>query len=153
MTRPQAGDAPRRDALDDAAVSRLRLALLRVARRIRQNDWTELTPSQQSVLVMLDRFGAMSLGDLAAREGVRPPSVTRTVQALEAAGMISRRGPSRGSRRVEIDLTDAGRLAAVEVHSKRDAWLSGRMGSLSDAEIDALRTATPILEQLLEDER
>jgi DNA-binding MarR family transcriptional regulator len=136
----------------DVPVSRLRLGLLRVARRIRQDVTTAaLTPSQQSIVVMLDRFGPMSLGELANREAVRPPSVTRSVQALERAGMLSRFGPERGSRRVVVDLTDRGRAAAEEIHERRDAWLSARMAHLSENEIDVLRAAIPVLERLLDE--
>ncbi len=138
-------------AADERAVSRLRLAVLRVARRIRQDARTELTPSQQSIVVMLDRYGPMSPGELASREAVRPPSITRTVQALEAAGMLHREGPEPGSRRVVIDLTDDGRMAAIEIHRRRDAWLTQRLGHLSEDEVAALRAAVPVLERLLDE--
>jgi DNA-binding MarR family transcriptional regulator len=136
--------------LDDISVSRLRLGLLRVARRIRQDADTGLTPSQQSTIVQLDRFGPMNLGELARRESVRPPSLTRTIQALEAAGMVSREG-EEGSRRVRVDLTDAGRLAALEIHARRDAWLTERMAALSEDELEILRSAAPVLERLLDE--
>jgi len=136
--------------VEDEAVSRLRLGILRVARRIRQEADARLTPSQQSTIVQLDRFGAMSLGELARRESVRPASLTRTVQALEAAGMLHREHqPS--SRRVIVDLTDRGRLAAIEIHSRRDAWLTERMNALDEHELDALWAAAPVLERLLEE--
>jgi DNA-binding MarR family transcriptional regulator len=92
----------------------------------------------------------MSLGELARRESVRPPSLTRTVQALEAAGMV-RREHQPSSRRVIVDLTDTGRLAAIEIHSRRDAWLTERMNALDEHELDALRAAAPVLERLLEE--
>jgi DNA-binding MarR family transcriptional regulator len=133
------------------AVSRLRLAILRVARRIRQDARTDLTPSQQSIVVILDRFGAMSHAELASREAVRPPSVTRMVQALETAGMVRRDGPDAGSRRVLVELTDKGRLAAIEIHQRRDAWLTDRLSTLSADELDLLGQATPVLERLLDD--
>ena len=136
---------------DDTSVSRLRLAILRVARRIRQDARTELTPSQQSIVGMIDRFGAMSHAELASREAVRPPSVTRTVQALEAAGMVRRYAPDPSSRRVLVELTDKGRLAALEIHERRDAWLSERMNALSPSELEALRRAMPVLEQLIDE--
>jgi DNA-binding MarR family transcriptional regulator len=146
MSREAADGVPADAAL---SVSRLRLAVLRVARRIRQDARTDLTPSQQSLVVMLDRYGPMSPGELASREAVRPPSVTRTIQALEAAGMVTRDGPEPGSRRVIIELTDAGRLAAVEIHERRDAWLSERLEDLPDEDLQALREALPALERLI----
>lgn len=136
---------------DETSVSRLRLAILRVARRIRQDARTELTPSQQSIVVMLDRFGAMSHAELASREAVRPPSVTRTVQALEAAGMIRRYAPDPASRRVLVELTEKGRLAALEIHDRRDAWLSERLNALSPSELEVLSRAMPVLEQLIDE--
>jgi DNA-binding MarR family transcriptional regulator len=150
MARLPADDGTQSAALDSTVVSRIRLGILRVARRIRQDADAGLTPSQQSTLVQLDRFGAMSLGELARRESVRPPSLTRTVQALETAGMVHREDQS-GSRRVVVDLTDRGRLAAIEIHSRRDAWLTERMSALTDEELRALEAAAPVLERLLED--
>ena len=136
---------------DAAAISRLRLGILRVARRIRQDARTSLPTAQQSVVVWLDRYDAMSLGELASAEGVRPPTMTRTIQALEAAGMVRRHDPKPGSRRVEVELTDTGRLAAIEIHEQRDAWLSTRMAALTADEREALSAATPVLERLLRD--
>lgn len=141
----------RNPATEHVPVSRLRLGILRVARRIRQDVPTKLTPSQQSIVVMLDRFGPMSLGELAEREAVRPPSVTRTVQALERSRMITRSGPGPGSRRVEVALTELGRAAAMEIHARRDAWLSERMGHLTAQELAALQAAIPVLERLLDE--
>ena len=149
LTEYPSGDEQRNE-LDDATVSRVRLGVLRVARRIRQDavDAT-LTPSQQSTIVMLDRFGAMTLGELAQRESVRPPSLTRTVTPLVRSGLLSRH-EQPGSRRVVVELTDAGRIAAIQIHSRRDAWLTERMAALSDEERDALYAVAPVLERLLE---
>ena len=136
---------------DDLPGSRLRVGILRVARRIRQDVPTTLTPSQQSMVVMVDRFGSMSVGELAAREAVRPPSVTRTVHALERAEMPTRSGPGLGSRRVEVALTDLGGAAAREIHARRDAWLTERMDHLTAPELAALQAAIRVIEPLLDE--
>ena len=65
--------------------------------------------------------------------------------------MVRRYAPDPGSRRVLVELTDRGRLAALEIHERRDAWLSERMHLLSPAEFDMLRRAMPVLERLLEE--
>ena len=65
--------------------SRLRLAVTRLHRRLRQQSSGDLTPSQASALASIDRLGSPTLGELAARESVQPPSLTRIVAASRSA--------------------------------------------------------------------
>src|SRR5947209_11398513 len=91
-------------AVDTELPARLRLAITRVARRLRQEGDTEVTPSQMSALATIDRQGPITLSELASVEKVQPPSLTRVVAALEGAGLVSR----------TIDLADR-RVARVAV--------------------------------------
>src|ERR1700740_3591348 len=86
------GDAP---AVD---VPRLRVALARLARRLRKHELAGLTPTQLAALATVERSGPMRLGDLAAAEGIAPSTLTRLGARLEEAGYGQRGGvPKDGS--------------------------------------------------------
>src|SRR5919204_5608447 len=88
-----------RTAVDRELVVRLRLALMRLGRRLRQQTGEEITASQLSALSSVDRLGPITLGALAAAERGRPPTMTRIVANLQAARLALRR-PARRPRRV-----------------------------------------------------
>lgn len=156
MTRPSPAPphpAPRAatsGATSAETVSRLRLAVLRLGRRLRQNAAAGITPSQLAVLATLDRHGPLGLGDLAAHEGVQPPSATRMVDNLEAAGLVTREASRADRRAVVVQLTARGRRRVEEIRRRRDAWLAERLGRLTPDELHALERALPVLEALLE---
>ena len=83
--------APARDAVTHAeTAARLRVAIARLARQLRQHSPGGLTPSQWSALATVEQFGPLRIGDLAEREGVTAPTATRVVASLEEAGLLSR---------------------------------------------------------------
>lgn len=133
---------------DLEAVSRLRLAVLRLGRRLRQNAAAGLTPSQLSVISTLDRRGPMTLGDLASHEGVQPPSVTRMVDTLERSGLVKRCESATDRRAVLAQLTAKGRRALDDVRRRRDAWLAERLARLPESDWAILQAALPVLESL-----
>jgi DNA-binding MarR family transcriptional regulator len=136
---------------DPETVSRVRLAVLRLSRRLRQHAAAGLTASQLSLVSTLDRHGPLNLGDLAAHEGVQPPSVTRMVDALEKLGMVKRSESSQDRRSVVATLTGKGHKAVEDVRRRRDAWLAQRLAVLSPADRAALEAALPVLELLVEE--
>jgi DNA-binding MarR family transcriptional regulator len=134
----------------DAA--RLRLALMRLSRRLRQEVSAGLTPSQLSALARLDRGGPMSLRDLAAAERITPSTLTRIVASLEAEGLISRE-PDPDDRRVaRVAVTVAGHALLEAARARGTGYLLGRIGDLGPDEADLLAAAVPVLERLLEDD-
>jgi DNA-binding MarR family transcriptional regulator len=138
--------------LDRELVVRLRLAVMRLARRLRQQTEGEITASQLSALSSVDRLGPLSLGALAAVERVRPPTLTRIVGHLEAAGLVVRR-PAPGDRRsTEVQASPAGRKLLDRSRTRKDAYLAERLATLDPAEIEVLRRAAGVLERLLETE-
>lgn len=138
------------DPLDLDALVRLRLAVSRLGRRIRQRGGSGVTPSQLSVLFSVARLQPVSLGELAAVEDVQPPSITRCVATLEAAGLVAREG-SRSDRRVSrVHLTDAGAAFLAEVRSSRDAWFVGLAARLDPSDLSHLIDALPALERLVD---
>src|SRR3712207_4958800 len=94
--------------LDTTTVARLRLVVMRLARKLRQRAGTGIPSSQMSAMATLDRGGPLALRDLAAAEEIAPSTLTRIVAALEADGLLERR-PDPTDRRVAlVGLTPAG---------------------------------------------
>ncbi|WP_245597109.1 MarR family winged helix-turn-helix transcriptional regulator [Jiangella gansuensis] len=129
--------------------SSLRIAVGRLSRRIRnEREDDSLTLNQLSALGVLERKGPMPVGELAACERVRPPSMTRTVSALEELGLVVR-GPQPADRRVAVvRITEAGLARTAADRKRRDAWLTHRLRELSPDERERLRAALPVLEKL-----
>jgi DNA-binding MarR family transcriptional regulator len=127
----------------------LRLSIQRLARRIRsmQSD-EEITEGQRSVMFALANRGAQTLGSLSEHERVTPPSMNRTINALVAAGLVTRVTAADDARKVSLDLSDAGRTFIEETRRKRDAWFTMRLAELSEEERRALDQAAPILRDL-----
>src|SRR5574341_2207842 len=86
----------------------LRLAVTRLARRLRQQTDVDASPTQVAVLSTIERRGPISLGDLAARERVRPPTVTAAVGRLEERGLVVRHPDPDDRRVVRVEITAAG---------------------------------------------
>ncbi len=123
----------------------LRLACMRISRRVRfESADDQLPPHQFSVLARLD-CGESTPGELAAVEKVSAPSMTRTVAALVEAGLVERLGSAQDRRQVVVRLTPAGRDLLGHVRARRDLWMATRLADLSAEELAALETAIPIL--------
>lgn len=133
----------------DAA--RLRLAVARLSRRLRQEVSPAITPSQLSALARLDRRGPLSLGDLATAERVSASTLTRIVAALESDGFISRE-PDPGDRRVaRVAVSPAGHELLEAARARGTGYLVERIAQLDDDETAVLAAAVPVLERLLEE--
>jgi DNA-binding MarR family transcriptional regulator len=130
--------------------SSVRLSVTRLARILRQQDGGGLTPSTTSALAMLNRAGPLTLGELASREHVAAPTVTRIVEKLQLAGLVARRVSEHDGRVVYVEITDLGRNLIQDLRSRRTQWLIDHMEGLSPKELETLRDAAPILERLVE---
>ena len=134
-----------------ALAAELRTAIMRTSRRLRQERSTDdVTPGQYSVLAVLDRHGPCTPGELAAHEKVQPPSMTRTVAALDELGLVGRTEHPTDGRQVLVSLTEEGRLVVRETRRRRDAWLSRRLAELTPAERDTLADAAVLLLRVAE---
>ena len=99
---------PRTGEPDVAEVAhRLRLATARLARLMRQQVGTGLSPSQYSVLVSIEHNGSLTLGELAAIEQVAPPTITKIVSKLEDDGLVSRTVDERDRLVAALDVLEA----------------------------------------------
>ena len=139
--------------VDRELVVRLRLAVGRLARRLRQQAGGEITPSQHSALSSVARLGPVTLGELAAVEQVRPPTMTRIVACLEESGLVDRHARPGDRRVVQVELSAGGRRLLDRSHTRKDAFLAKRLARLDPDEVEALDRAVAVLERLLEDGR
>lgn len=128
--------------------SALRMATFRFARQLRaQRAVDSMSDGQFAVLAALKLFGPHTLGELAERERVTPPSMNRTVNCLEESGYVSRTADQHDRRKVNIDLTDDGLAVVEETTRRRDAWLEEVLGSFSPEDRGVLRRATELMRE------
>lgn len=132
---------------------RLRLALVRLSRRLRHEADAGVTPSQLSALATLDRGGPMPLRDLAAAERVGPSTLTRIVAALEQEGLIERVTDPTDRRCSLAHVTSAGTRLLNEARDRGTRLLAQRIAGLPADEAAVLATALPVLEALLAEQR
>ncbi len=126
-----------------------RLAVMRLARRLRQQRGDHgLSFGSLSVLATLDRLGPLTAGELASHEGVRPPSMTRTLGCLADAGYVTRTPDPDDRRSSIVSITDPAHDLLHEDRRRRDEWLSDRIAALAPERREALVRALPILEEL-----
>jgi len=135
---------------DAGLAAELRGSVMRLRRRLahERHPDNDLSIGAMSVLGALFRRGDLAVGELAAFERVRPPSMTRTVSGLEAAGLVERRPHESDGRQVVVSLTATGRATVHADRTRRDEWLTRRLDDLTPAQRDVLRAAAPILDQL-----
>ena len=135
----------------DLAV-RLRLAIARTARRLRQEAGEELSPSQTAALATIDRHGPLTPSELAVRERIQRPTVTRIVTRLEEGGLVQRTRDPQDGRSSLVALTPAGRELLARGRTRKDAYLARRLRELDAEERATLLRSAAILERLLEEE-
>ncbi|MCW2872193.1 MarR family transcriptional regulator [Actinacidiphila oryziradicis] len=134
---------------DLAAVSTLRSAVMRLSRRLRHQRVDEsLSPTEMSVLGTLARCGSATPGELARKEHVQPPSMTRIVAMLEGKGLVRRDPHPDDRRQVVVRQTEQAEAMLEKSRSLRNAWLAQLVEGLDEKERAVLREAAPVLEKL-----
>ncbi len=123
--------------------------MLRVARRIRTSSPGEVTPSQRAILVTINYYGPVTISQIAELEGVKAPSASKIVAALEHQGFVTRTGDPSDRRLSLIAATNAGVAYVESVRAAGRTWLSDQLSSLTDDDVEQLNAALPALERLL----
>jgi DNA-binding MarR family transcriptional regulator len=136
----------------DLAV-RLRLAITRTSRRLRQESSQGLSPSLTSALATVDTHGPLTPSELAKRERIQRPTATRLVGRLEELGVLQRTPDPQDRRSSLLSVTLEGHALMEELRQRKTAYLAARLERLDPDERAALDRAAGILERLLEDER
>lgn len=131
--------------------TRLRLAIGRLNRRLRLSTSGDIPPLQMSALNTMDKHGPLRLGELAQREAVTAPTMTRVLTALEDRGLAVRRPDDEDARSVLVSVTEAGHREMERVRAVHTAVLDARLAKLTPEQRATLRAALPALEALIED--
>jgi DNA-binding MarR family transcriptional regulator len=142
-----------RTAIDTDLAVRLRHAVTRTARRLRQEAGTGLSPALTAALATVERLGPLTPSELAAAERVQRPTVTRIVARLAEQGYVSRADDPADGRACLVSVTDEGRALLTEIRGRKDAYLARKLDDLDPSELEALARAAGVLERLLEEDR
>jgi DNA-binding MarR family transcriptional regulator len=129
--------------------SRLRLDIARMARRLRQEAGAALSPSQTAALATIERHGPLTPSELAERERVQRPTVTRVLARLEEAGLVVRAADPADRRSCLVSISGEGRALLDAVRARKDAFLARRIDALEPADRETLERAAAILERML----
>jgi len=140
-----------RDERIAEAAGRLRLAIVRTARRMRQEAGGELSPTLIAALASIDRLGPLTPSELADIERVKRPTATRIGAALERDGLIVRATDPSDGRASLLSVSPAGRTLMKRLRKRKNAYLSKRLRSMGEEEIEVLEQAAGVLEQMLEE--
>lgn len=138
---------------DTDLAARLRLAITRTARRLRQEAGEGVSPSAAAALATIERHGPLSPSELAEREGVARPTATRVLTRLEEAGLVARQDDPEDGRSALVSATPDGRQLLKRIRSRKTAYLAKRLERLDREEREAVERATAVLERLLEEDR
>lgn len=127
------------------------LSTLLLRRLDRSGSDAGLTEARRSALALLALGGPRTLGSLAAAEGVRPPTMTRMVSAMEADGLVERAPSPRDGRLVILRATPAGEALLARSRSARLGSIAASLGGLDGPERSAIGKTLATLERALRD--
>lgn len=148
--RPAIGDDPAREPgrLDVELAERLDAVLTRMVRWSRHGVASPMAPGMLSALASVVDHGPVRLGDLAAREGVAPATLSRLVAVLEQDGHLERTTDPADRRSAFVEATPGGRAVVLDLRERRGALLRERIGPALDGDpaVRALRSLVGALE-------
>lgn len=135
---------------DTDLAARLRLAVTRLARRLRKEAEPGISPTMLAALSSIGNAGRLTMSDLCAAEQVQPPTMTRAVAALVEAGLVAREPDPGDGRVIWVRLTPAGRRLLERSRRRKEEFLGRGLRSLEPRELAVLEEAAQILERLTE---
>ncbi|MFP5486758.1 MAG: MarR family winged helix-turn-helix transcriptional regulator [Acidimicrobiia bacterium] len=150
MTSPSVSPVGTVDLTHRDDVDRLRVTVLRLARRIRTQSSDTITPSQLFTLATIARHGRLTIGRIAELEHVKPPSASKIVAALEVEGLVERAASPDDRRCTFITVTPAGRDHLERIRAAGRNWITDRLADLAEDDVHAIEAALPALERLLQ---
>jgi DNA-binding MarR family transcriptional regulator len=137
--------------LDAAAVNSLRTAVMRLSRRLKHQRVDEsLSPTEMSVLGTLARCGSATPSELAHKEQVQPPSMTRIVASLEERKLVIREPDPNDRRIARVRISEEGEAYVETSRTRRNEYLADRLATFTNEERKRLEQALPLLERLAE---
>lgn len=130
---------------------RLRLSVTRLARLMRQQTDTGLSPTLLAALAAVESVGPLTLGELATREQVTPPTITKAVGCLEEQGLVARWVDPDDRRVAWVGITPEGRRLLERSRTRKNAWLARRLRALDPEERARVAAVLDALERLTEE--
>ncbi|MDJ0395586.1 MarR family transcriptional regulator [Rhodococcus sp. G-MC3] len=129
----------------------LSVSAMRLNRRLRLRHVNDRIPvAQLSILTTIFREGSLTAGELAVRERIKPPSISRSSHALVEMGLLKRVPHATDRRQVVLTLTDEGRRVAGEDVAAREKVLADQLGFLTPQQRTTLAEASNILIGIVE---
>jgi DNA-binding MarR family transcriptional regulator len=133
------------------AADKLHSASIHVLRRVaREDPASGLSAARLSALSVLVFGGPRTLGELAAAEQVRPPTMTSIVRGLEQAGLVRREADPNDGRVARVQATPKGERVLQQARGRRVGNLAERLAALSSAEVARVREAAELVERALQ---
>jgi DNA-binding MarR family transcriptional regulator len=136
--------------VEEELAPRLRLAVTRMARRLRQEAGVDLGPSQVAALATVERHGPLSPSELAERERIKRPTVTRILGHLEVAGLVERVKDPEDGRASILTVTPEARRLLKSLRARKTAYLAKRLSEMDAEDRRTLERAAALLEGMLE---
>jgi DNA-binding MarR family transcriptional regulator len=137
-----------RTAAQGSTSNGLAVSVMRLERRLRQLSAEGVTASQYAALVTISKRGELTLGELAAAEGVAPPSMTRIAAHLENAGLVDRRPHPLDRRVALVALSPRGAELLREARTRRELYLSERLEAMAPEDVEVLSRAAELMGRL-----
>jgi DNA-binding MarR family transcriptional regulator len=131
-----------------STASRLAMSVMRLERRLRQRSAGGVTASQYAALVTISKRGELTLGELAAAEGVSPPSMTRIAAHLGQAGLVQRRPDPLDRRVARVALSARGAEMLREARTLREQYLRERLEAMGPKDVEVLARAAELMSRL-----
>jgi DNA-binding MarR family transcriptional regulator len=139
------------DAAATELADRLHSAAIHLLRQLRREDArTGLSGPRLSALSVVVFGGPLTLGELAAAEQVRPPTMTRLVRALEARGLVTREPDEHDGRVVRLRATAKGRTLMAEGRARRVRALARVLEHVDAEEVGTLHDGAAAIERVAE---
>lgn len=140
----------------DRQAESLHASAIHLLRKLRRLDFKETRPANApalnaprlSALSVIVFSGPITLGSLAAAEQVRPPTMTRIVNALVAQGLVTKTSGPSDRRTIRLAATMRGKRALLTGRRRRIEALAGAIRQLSPAESAALLRSLPVFAKL-----
>ncbi len=139
------------DTTTNDTAARLRYAITRLNRRLRQSALGGVSPAQASMLATVHGLHHPSLGDLALAEQIQPPSVTRLVRDMERLGLLERVADAEDRRCTRVALTAKGRRELAAIRQRKNEFLDRTLRALPESEVERVDELVALLERLLEE--
>lgn len=124
------------------------MSVMRLERHLRQRSAGGVTASQYGALVTISKKGELTLGELAAAEGVAPPSMTRIAANLEQAGLVLRRTDPLDRRVALVAISPAGAVLLAEARTRREVYLTERLEAMAPEDVEVLARAAELMSRL-----